>query len=228
LRYRYVMMKSKFLIVGILILLSIPAVAQNDGAVMSYLDPRSIDISAGIGASTIYAVVENTIGHLISGGSGAQMISVSPSYNCMFDYSPKRRASFGIAMAYQQLTYNPADRNGNTASWFIDNASRLNVGVRILEHFSNDPNADLYMGLRFGVSSWSYDETINQAFVSANGPNYSAPTPAGHSAISLGSVQILIGYKLYLSDHIGIHIEAGIGTPYYAEAGLTYRIYTRR
>ena len=209
-----------------LIMLSIAVLAQRDSSTLRGAYKTSLAVSAGVGASTIYVIAENPLNQLINGGPGANIISVGPAYNCMLDYRTTIRASFGIALAYQQLSYNPSD--GREASWFIDNASRLNVGIRILEHFSKYPNADLYMGIRFGISFWSYDEILDQAYVSAQGPYYATPTPAGTWTETKGSVQILIGFKGYLSDYIGLHLEAGLGTPYYAEVGLTYRFYTRQ
>ena len=214
---------KKCSIIWILITLSVSALAQRDSNVKKVIGPKSIAISVGVGASTIGVLVEDPFD---LAGSGVSIISVKPSYNIMLDYNDTRKSGAGIAIAYQQLSYLKAYNGGNQADYFLVNASRLNVGIRFLWHFSKISHSDFYMGFRLGVSYWQYNESLNPNF--HFGPYTYVPTPASPWTKTDPSVQLLLGYKGYLSEHIGLHIEAGLGTPYYAEGGLTYRFYAQR
>jgi hypothetical protein len=216
------MINMKYSIVVIFIILSIPVLAQKDSTAKPSLEPQSMAISGGIGVSTISLVVP-----VNSGVAEGNPISIGPAYNFMLDYNSIRKFSAGIAIAYQQLSYVPGDNQGYSQNAFIDNASRLNIGIRYLMHFSKVSYSDVYIGIRMGVSYWRDNESLNPNYHSSS-PYVSAPIPASPWTKTKASVQLLVGYKVYSLDNIGMQIEAGLGTPYYAEAGLTYRIHTRQ
>jgi hypothetical protein len=155
---------------------------------------------------------------------------ISSAYNIAADYNITDRSVLGIAGAYQ---YTDVYRSSYASSIYTgEDISRTNVSLRYLFSLFGhvvDTNSvfELLIGGRIGVSFWE-DIPFN-GFVIPNGPtnyikNYIVP-----------SVQILAVLRVYpfsslkvnYLKNIGFHLEGGLGSPYFLEAGLTYRIITR-
>ncbi|HSY76399.1 MAG TPA: hypothetical protein VK890_06060, partial [Bacteroidia bacterium] len=77
-------------------------------------------------------------------------------------------------------------------------------------------NMQVYCGFRGGVSYWTDIVT---------------PTPSANSTVqptvpnntAYPSIQAPIGVRFFAGP-IGFHVEAALGTPYFIEGGLTFRI----
>jgi hypothetical protein len=206
------MMKMKCLAIGILFILSIPVLAQKDTAKSSIPNVSNrqgqliMDIGAGV--SKIDWIVEGIAG-------GPTILSESPAVSSTFDYYATNKSSIGLCVAFQNIKDEPL--NGDLPMPGVtEYITRTNVGFRLLSHFGNDPGLDYYFGVRVGVSLWTDNETPNEGhyslgFVTQNGAN-SGNRPSG---------QILFGLRINPSELLGIHIEGGIGTPYFLEAGIS-------
>lgn len=145
--------------------------------------------------------------------------SITPNMGIMFDYGINNILSVGLTGSYQSETVVPEE------SYFTDKITRINVALRILKHLNKvDRHFDYYIGVRFGSSYWQDIPTQqNQNMVNCP-PTYFITNP--NSLVA--SFQLLYGMRIYFSDNLGIHLEAGIGSPYLVEGGLTFRIKTRK
>ncbi len=162
--------------------------------------------------------------------------SITPNIGVTGDYGFLKWLSIGIAGSYQSETVNwtPADlafsgQQQSSSFPYIDKVSRLNIAGRFLFHLIRNENLDFYTGFRAGVSYWhdaTYTiDTINPTtFIYLKTPAYFI----GKSSLMVPSFQYLWGLRIYPSKNIGIHIEAGIGSPYLVEGGVTFRINTRK
>jgi hypothetical protein len=164
--------------------------------------PHEVVINAGTGYS------------LIAGGDDFLVLTSSVSYNTIYaphtpefgitiDYGVLKWLSLGIGISYQEVE-ETAYLNANT---FLFSAiySRINTGLRLLAHL-NKKHKDIfdnYIGLRPGISYWNFQGAGSSIWV---------------------SIQVIYGIRYYFSKVFGIHCEAGLGTPYLLEGGVTFRL----
>jgi len=143
--------------------------------------------------------------------------SIIPNIGTVIDYGFTKKFSLGLAGSYQsELVKSDEDP-------YTDRITRINLAVRFLKHLiKRHPKFDDYIGLRIGCSYWkdvplhsSYYQNLNYS------PHVSYFITNPNSFVT--SVQLLYGLRFYFSDSIGIHFEVGIGSPYLAETGLTFR-----
>jgi len=184
--------------------------------------PGQFVVSAGVGyspefngqlvfISTVYLVPINP-----SFDDRIVISSILPNIGGTFDYGISRGVSIGVAGSYQSevVSYN---------SWtnFSDMVSRTNAAVRFLVHLSkNNKKIDDYIGVRFGFCYWR-DNPSSQNWI---GPPYNTTVTFLRTPnTSYACLQVLYGIRLYMSDNIALHVEAGIGQPFLIESGLSYR-----
>ncbi len=196
-------------------------------------------ITPGIGLSTMPYLFRS-----ILGDSGSTIQASTPVYTLNVDYDQNSQFSIGIGFAWQSVKINPyTSYNGQLSTYsfnplfpsvnihpsptiFIPNSyfggsdntiletiTRFNIGVRLLYHIRNDDDEDFYLGTRLGVSFWT-DKSIPMGYNSMT--NLVAP-----------SVQFVIGVRKRLNDFMGITLEGGIGTPYFANAGISFKVNTK-
>ena len=174
-------------------------------------------INGGIGQSTIlYALYYSAP----QGKNFGISQSIVPDLN--IDYGIGRIWCLGAGVAYQ--TAKGYAILGSSPFWdprILENFSRLNISGRFLINLLSTNRVQLYTGLRVGVSYWT-------DIASPPPQGFGGPVPLieGNNVSHL-SIQIPIGVKIFWGI-IGIHVEAAIGTPYYAEGGITFRIGKKR
>ena len=207
-------MKKGCLIVGIWIILSNPLFAQKDTAKST--SPTNLDkkgdliMDLGAGLSTISWLVEGIAG-------GPNITAESPVMNSAFDYYVTNRMSFGLGVAFQEIKNEPA--NGDIPiPGVVEYITRTNVALRLLAHLGKSPDIDYYLGARVGISFWTDNETPDEGHYSLGFVQY------GTNSAMRESVQILFGLRFNPSELLGIHIEGGIGTPYFLEGGISIRL----
>ncbi len=171
-------------------------------------------INAGVGYSTIFVAVEGALP--IKGASIQVPTSVSPAINLTGDYSFRNDQSVGICVTYQKLNDIPQTEN-TSITGYTESITRTNIALRYLFHFIKNTNTDTYVGTRIGLSFWV------DGILPLSSQQYTQ-LAMGRSSFVLPSLQLLFGYRRYFSNTIGVHVELGIGTPYLAEAGITFRI----
>jgi len=202
---------------------------------------KPITITPGVGFSTMpYRFCS------ILGDSGSSIISYTPVLTLNIDYSPTSNFSLGIGIAWQSVKLHPYVSNNGSSSeysfnplfpsvnihpgpnyYFItpngtplfvgsnsitENITRFNIGVRGLYHIRNDGEEDFYIGGRMGISSWT-DQTDPEGYNSLN-------------SLTAISIQAIIGITKYINQNFGINLEGGIGTPYFVNVGLLYKLDT--
>jgi len=190
-----------------------------------------IVISAGVGyspefngqltliSSQVYPVSINSA--ISDYDNGFLCSSILPNIGGTIDFGISSRISLGLAGSYQNelVTY-------RFSSTYSDKVSRTNGAARFLYHVNkNNKNVDDYIGVRIGCSYWrdspSPDNTIYNPYVSSH---YYTITFLSSPSLYVSSFQFLYGIRLYVSDNIALYFEAGIGSPYLVETGLTFRI----
>ncbi len=182
-----------------------------------------VTIGAGIGASLITWGLPNSNAINMSGDLYYTMLTVSPAYNFTIDYNLLNSFSMGLCGAYQSLTDHP-DFDGYPETYETEKISRYNMSVRILGHLSKNPLKYAYIGARVGMSIWT-DKAIQYT---PPGPGLVVPSTSMHSYSRRASFLLFFGYRTFFSNEIGLHIEAGIGSPYILEGGITFRFQTEK
>lgn len=161
-------------------------------------------LSAGAG----YSVISK----LLSVGENVQ--SIPPLY-LNADYGITNNLSIGLAGSYSSISYDDVlistDDMGNIIEEDVNvQGSRNTVAARVLFHFGDNPKLDQYAGLRAGMTFWGWNDEslVDEENLSANNLSY----------------RILYGMRAYLTDNLGVNLEIGIGSPYFFNGGISYRL----
>jgi len=177
-------------------------------------------VTLGVGESlvgSIFSVASSST----SGGSYS--ISHSPAILGMYDYGLSDRFSIGAAFSYQSFStaytnysyYNSTTGGAYYGSW-TDKITRINYAVRALFHFGDNENFDPYFGLRLGFTNWSASTTNPD-------PNYATDNGFGVTIKGAIAPQVVFGVRYFFTPLIGVNLEAAIGSPYYASAGVNFK-----
>jgi hypothetical protein len=203
----------KHCVLSIFIVLQLFCTAQKDTLHKRGVGPGTININLGIGYSTIFYAANG-----IAPYQAAQPIFILPAVTAFTDYNCTRRSSVGAAITYQYIFQYPVDNNDEVIYHETQFMQRINVSFRYLLHFSRKPENDFYIGIRPGLSIW-----IDNTTSSDNATGAYNPAAVGTTRVINPSIQFLIGYKGYVSKHVGVHFELGIGTSCLLEGDLSYR-----
>jgi len=150
--------------------------------------------------------------------------SIIPNIGGTVDYGLTQKSSIGLAVSYQSEVVQDNDYSFLNAN----KISRTNFAVRFLKHLNKrHPNFDNYFGLRVGCSYW-----VDKPISSGENQNLAVSIPFYYFLETpnslVPSIQFLFGMRFYFNDTIGIHIEAGIGSPYLVESGISFRFKTQK
>ena len=174
-------------------------------------------VSVGAGLSLGFAVIQIRTFQFYSSGNLVN-VSSTPVITGSFERFMDKNLSFGLAGSYQSFHiaygYNQVASNGTvyTTSDNHDVYTRVNIAIRILGHFGNNPDWDHYFGFRAGYTFWNLT-------TDSTDPDYHKR----NSLMNMPSGQIIYGFK-YFRGPYGIGLEAGLGTaPYLLMANLNYR-----
>jgi hypothetical protein len=225
-------------------------VVHKSGWVIPMIAPpwyAPVTITPAIGLSTMPFLFRSFLGD-----SGSNIKSYSPVYILNIDYSSNSQFSVGFGIAWQSVKINPyVSYTGNAPpihsfnplfpkvtmhssptiyyppnilrtglpsggpdDAIVESLTRLNIGIRMLYHFRNDDEEDFYFGTRIGLSFWT-DQS----------------NPAGFNSLSSLtnlSVQAIVGIRKELTDVVGINFEGGIGAPYQIQAGIYFKVNTKK
>lgn len=189
-------------------------------AVNAQQEKGQITINAGVGHSPEFD------GNLDFGGGptypaginsmaeneGFGCSSIIPAINLTADYNLTSKFSLGLATSYQRENVAYISPYNS-----FDKITRINLAGRMLIHLDKvSVHFDPYFGIRFGLNYWGDAPPPNPGYPTTyflTSPNSFAP-----------SFQVLFGMRVFLTTNIGIHFELGIGEPYIAEGGLTFRV----
>ncbi len=157
--------------------------------------------------------------------------SITPNISEMIDIGLSKKISIGIASSYQTEIVNwSTDFLGP----FSDKITRTNFALRLFYNFPINPQFDIYVGVRVGASYWadisSSNNYVQVGHMASGYPIYGQFYFLNDNYISsfVPSFQILSGIRYYPFKNIGVYAEFGIGSPYLAEGGLTFRINTKK
>lgn len=196
------------------------SLALNTKNVIAQTEAGQIAICAGVGYSPGFNS-ENAVIYPVGINYNAlneayNFSNIFPNLGVTVDYGLSKRFSIGLASSYQSevVTY-------FYSNLVFDKITRINLTTRILFHLNkNHPHFDHYIGIRGGFNYWGDTPSPNPGYP----PSYFLTNPNQFVL----SFQVLYGMRIYLSNLIGIHFEVGIGEPYLAETGLSFRINTRK
>lgn len=179
-------------------------------------------ITGGVGfslAGMIFSTIKNAANDVP--GSNIELKS-TPGMLLNYDYGLADKFSVGLAFSYQQfkleytdMEYTNSAGYTDTASW-DDKVSRMNVAIRPLFHFGNNPDLDIYAGARIGFTRWAANSSHPD-------PTYNFDDAWGNSFSSRVRVQTLFGLRYFFTPSIGFNSEFAIGAPYFFMMGINYR-----
>jgi len=184
-------------------------------------------INGGVGYSPVFQSADDVTSVLINSpqinylniDATLHSFSTVPYLGIAVDYGLFYRLGIGIAGGSQNYAINYSLSGGSAI--FSDKITRNNLAGRLLYHLGKTNTViDEYLGFRLGCSYWN-----------------DTPSPTNLCAIGIDSYlsttnyrcysfQILYGIRFYLENSFGIHAEIGIGSPYFMEGGITFRINT--
>jgi hypothetical protein len=184
-----------------------------------------ITIDAGIGLSTMELAILVLYSNEFVGPGAGNFINQSPAFNGTVDYAVLKGFTLGIGGAYQWVTDNPyaPPINNVSETWAVERISRCNISLRAFYQFLKSNKMDFYLGIRVGESFYT------DKMLSNNPPDpYVTPVNTTFSGDkSYGSIQGLLGVRVFPFYTMGFHAEFGIGTPYLIEGGLSFRFKTK-
>lgn len=189
-------------------------------------NPGEVVIDAGVGYSPFFdGAFASFIGYPIAYDAHEEDWSITratPCFAITADCGLAKWFSAGVAMSYQNET---VDNNVFSTN---DDITRLNFSGRLLFHLNpGNLNWDLYMGIRAGFSDYIDSPTTygSAAYSPTYGPIYFIEKP---DQVVSSLQAILFAFRGYFNDFLGIHGELAFGAPYLAEAGLTFRINSKK
>lgn len=151
---------------------------------------------------------------------GITCYSIIPNIGGTADINVGHHVSMGVAASYQSETLNWRPEN-QFPSPFTDKITRTNTALRFLYHTAwVSKHYDPYIGIRVGYSFWTdVPSPQNMEWTGVSETTFiSKPGEAQFS------FQVVGGIHLYINNFFGLHVEAGIGSPYLVEGGLTFRV----
>lgn len=139
-----------------------------------------------------------------------------PAIQLTYDYGLAKWFSMGAAFSYQKMSSDVYTYDGTNTYTYTDDIKRMNFAVRMLFHYANSGRVDLYSGLRFGMTNWSF---------SSDNPDSSYDVGDYWDLNNNFAPQvILFGIRGYFTEHLGMNSEICVGAPHYFSIGLNYRL----
>jgi len=158
-------------------------------------------------------------------------VSYSNNKGGFVDVRFKWNLSVGIAASYQEATmeWTPGAPGPDSPDGYVfsDNVSRTNVALRVLYHPPlRSKHFDIYYGIRYGKSYWhdTPSDTNTVVYTTGNGKVSNTSYFLQNQNMVVPSFQMLMGMRFYFADFFALHLEAGIGSPYLIEGGITFRL----
>lgn len=140
--------------------------------------------------------------------------SNNPVWQGTIDYGMNDFLSIGVAYSIHNtdVVFSSGEYTGEIAA----RATRVDMGMRLLFHYGNRQNLDLYSGLRVGYKT---DDIY----------------PYTSSASSVGIFQFeqdrytwgiaLLGMRYWAFNHVALTLDINLGRPYLANVGIATRLY---
>ena len=144
-----------------------------------------------------------------------------PAIQFTYDYFMNKWISFGAAASLQFMGLEYDDYtyyDGNTVVNGNVDIKRYNFGARILFHYLNSGNIDLFSGLRGGFTNWD----ITENYVCSEEYSYEEVLDF-KTGINFAPQIILCGLRGYFNSNFGANIELCIGAPCFYSMGVNYR-----
>lgn len=226
-----------FILISCLLLLSKMSYAQNEKG--------QLVISAGVGYSPGFDGGINITGPSfpteLEGNFGSDTYgfgctSIVPNIGLTADYGVGDQFSLGLAGSYQTELVNWSEDYYNySGDNNTDRVTRTNMAARILLHLNKHKSSfDPYIGLRPGASYWIDNPQNNKIIYENNANNTVSAIPRPDFLASTNyfafNLQVLYGMRIYAGkdNHMAFNLEFGIGQPFLAEFGLSFRIRTNK
>jgi hypothetical protein len=186
-------------------------------------DYRStVSVTAGLNVFQIIALADK----VFSDSLGAEVdLKATASYGINYDYGINKWFSIGLATGYNRFQFKSPNiqidlEDGTTYQGFIDaSLSRTNIAIRPLFHYGNKGRIDMYSGFRIGANIWSANIKADRELL----PEDFGDVPLKNAGATLGLQFIPFGLRGYVTEHVGLGFELGLGGPHYAALQLDYR-----
>lgn len=149
-----------------------------------------------------------------------------PAFQVNYDYGITKWFSVGGGISYQNLNFTISDLSYTSPNGTVESVdrvrfstNRINVAGRVLFHYGNAGDIDMYSGFRFGVTNWLTDFSATDAAIERdieNGIPFFGVVPAAQL--------IPFGLRGYFGENWGANFELGIGSPHFLSLGASYRL----
>ena len=144
-------------------------------------------LSTGLGYSVAYELLNK------NGGSGPKYLNA--------DYGTNDHFSLGVGIS--RFSIKDGGLFGNTNL----TGRSTNIGTRLLWHFGDNDNLDIYAGLRLGIIISNFNDISWH-----------------EGGLGLSIPRVLFGVRTYFDNNVGFNFEVGSGLPYIFNGGIVYRI----
>ena len=190
------------------------------GVSLTFSQSYRYDLRIGLGGSIL-----GTATHLLVNKQYVDY-SITPELEAHFRVFASRSVAIGLAGGLQRFQVSgEIDTLRGSVS-----AIKANLGLSATLFFMCSKTFNLFSGARAGISIWRYRAQANFDYYIENylGPFagiVSKYVPSeGSFTNSLPSFQItLLGASVYPVKNLGVYGELAIGSPYWFNAGLSYR-----
>lgn len=178
-------------------------------------NPHTITVNAG---GSLIGTLIDVVGTFDGDNFSANSI---PAIQATYGYQVNEWFSVGPAVSYQAFVfkgenYRYTDESGEE---IVEDAkitlNRTNIAVRPLFHYGNNPNIDMYSGVRLGLTHWGVTANTNDEKLREE-------VDLGFNT-GLGVQLIAFGIRGYFNENFGLNMEIGFGAPHIISGGVNYR-----
>ncbi|MFK7951083.1 MAG: hypothetical protein AB8G11_26115 [Saprospiraceae bacterium] len=128
-----------------------------------------------------------------------------PAIQLTYDFALSNKFSVGVAYSYQRFIL-------DVPQYIYSDSKRNNIAIRFLWHYVQNERLDMYTAARIGMTFW------NESF------DYDYDPLDTVEKRRLLAPQVALGTRYYITQNIGLGIEAALGAPHYFSFGVNYRL----
>ncbi len=193
--------------------------------IAGYSQSFKYDMRVGVGGSIL-----GTAAHLLVNKQYVDY-TITPQLDAHFRVFASKSVAVGLALGYQRF----AVRGTIDTLQGSISATKWNLGLSATMFYMQHKGFNLYTGARAGLSIWHYRAQANFDYYVDKyfGPfativNKYLPSDGSFTNTMLSLQLTLIGMSLYPVKNLGLYGELALGSPYWFNAGLSYRFNSSR
>lgn len=203
------MLKRTLILISYLIIISNNSDAQIEKRFNLSVAKGDIIVDAYYGFLTFHKAGLQLVASQFSGAYSNYNYSGYGPVGGRVEYMLTEMIGVGMEFNYSDDKINWQEGNYN----YDYNVTRMRIFPRLNIHFSEDEKLDAYFGVGAG-----YREVFR--VMSSNRPNFTGYSTPAFIPIA---VRLSVGIRYFISDHVGLAIEAGFGGGALLHPGLSFK-----